>query len=36
MEPDNSLASRDLRSVIHPFSDLAIHVEEGPIVLSRG
>ena len=36
MEPDNSLAARDVRAVIHPFTDLAHHVEEGPMVLSRG
>src|SRR5918996_6103624 len=36
MEPDNSLAVRDVRSVIHPFTDLAHHVEEGPMVLTRG
>ena len=36
MEPVNSLAARDVRSVIHPFTDLAHHVEEGPMVLSRG
>jgi 4-aminobutyrate--pyruvate transaminase len=36
MEPDNSLAARDVRSVIHPFTDLAHHVEEGPMVLTRG
>jgi 4-aminobutyrate--pyruvate transaminase len=36
MEPVHSLAARDVRSVIHPFTDLAHHVEEGPLVLSRG
>ena len=36
MEPLNSLAARDVRSVIHPFTDLAHHVEEGPLLLSRG
>ena len=36
MEPLNSLAARDVRSVIHPFTDLAHHVEEGPLVLARG
>jgi 4-aminobutyrate---pyruvate transaminase len=36
MEPDNSLAARDVRSVIHPFTDLAHHVEEGAMVLTRG
>ena len=36
MEPDNSLAVRDVRSVIHPFTDLAHHVEEGAMVLTRG
>ena len=36
MEPVNSLAARDVRSVIHPFTDLAHHVEEGPLVLARG
>ena len=36
MEPVNSLAARDVRSVVHPFTDLARHVEEGPLVLARG
>jgi 4-aminobutyrate--pyruvate transaminase len=36
MDPLNSLAARDVRSVIHPFTDLAHHVEEGPMLLSRG
>jgi 4-aminobutyrate--pyruvate transaminase len=36
MEPVNSLAARDVRAVIHPFTDLAHHVEEGPMVLTRG
>jgi 4-aminobutyrate---pyruvate transaminase len=36
MDPVNSLAARDVRSVIHPFTDLAHHVEEGPMVLTRG
>jgi 4-aminobutyrate--pyruvate transaminase len=36
MDPLKSLAARDVRSVIHPFTDLAHHVEEGPMVLSRG
>jgi len=36
MEPVHSFAARDVRSVIHPFTDLAHHVEEGPLVLSRG
>jgi 4-aminobutyrate--pyruvate transaminase len=36
MEPVNSLAARDVRAVIHPFTDLAHHVEEGPLVLARG
>ena len=36
MGPDNSLAARDVRSLIHPFTDLAHHVEEGPMVLTRG
>ena len=31
MEPVN-LAARDVRSVVHPFTDLARHVEEGPLV----
>ena len=30
MEPLNSLAARDVRSVIHPFTDLAHHVGGGP------
>jgi 4-aminobutyrate--pyruvate transaminase len=36
MEPVHSLAARDVRSVIHPFTDLAHHIEEGPLVLCRG
>jgi 4-aminobutyrate---pyruvate transaminase len=36
MEPVHSLAARDVRSVIHPFTDLAHHVEEGPLVLAQG
>ena len=36
MEPVHSLAARDVRSVIHPFTDLAHHVEEGPLVVCRG
>jgi 4-aminobutyrate--pyruvate transaminase len=36
MEPQNSLAARDVRAMIHPFTDLARHVEEGPLVLARG
>jgi 4-aminobutyrate--pyruvate transaminase len=36
MEPVNSLAARDVRALIHPFTDLAHHVEEGPMVLTRG
>ena len=36
MEPVHSLAARDVRAVIHPFTDLAHHVEEGPLVLAYG
>ncbi|MGH6902483.1 MAG: aminotransferase [Geminicoccaceae bacterium] len=36
MEPVHSLAARDVRAVIHPFTDLAHHVEEGPLVLAQG
>jgi 4-aminobutyrate--pyruvate transaminase len=36
MKTDSSLAARDVRSLIHPFTDLAHHVEEGPMVLTRG
>ncbi|HZA65433.1 MAG TPA: aminotransferase [Geminicoccaceae bacterium] len=36
MGPVNSFAARDVRSLIHPFTDLAHHVEEGPLVLARG
>jgi 4-aminobutyrate--pyruvate transaminase len=32
----NSLAARDVRSVIHPFTDLAAHAQAGPMVISRG
>ena len=36
MEPVHSLAARDVRALIHPFTDLAHHVEEGPLVLAQG
>ena len=36
MEPVHSLAARDVRAMIHPFTDLAHHVEEGPLVLAQG
>jgi 4-aminobutyrate---pyruvate transaminase len=36
MDPVHSLAARDVRAVIHPFTDLAHHVAEGPLVVARG
>jgi 4-aminobutyrate--pyruvate transaminase len=36
MEPVNSLVARDREALIHPFTDLARHAEEGPLVIARG
>jgi 4-aminobutyrate---pyruvate transaminase len=36
MERANTLAARDVDSLIHPFTDLARHAAEGPLVIDRG
>lgn len=32
----NSLAARDVASVLHPYTDLRAHAENGPVVIARG
>ncbi len=32
----NSLAARDIASVVHPQTNLALHLEQGPTVIERG
>ena len=32
----NSVQARDIASIVHPQTDLARHLEEGPVVISRG
>ena len=32
----NSLAARDVASVLHPYTDLKTHLTEGPLVITRG
>ena len=32
----NSLAARDIETVIHPYANLQIHRDKGPLVLERG
>jgi 4-aminobutyrate--pyruvate transaminase len=32
----NSLAERDIKTLIHPFTNLALHSERGPFILERG
>ena len=32
----NSLASRDIASLIHPYTNLKLHESEGPVVITRG
>ncbi|HEX9464046.1 MAG TPA: aspartate aminotransferase family protein [Alphaproteobacteria bacterium] len=32
----NSLASRDIASVVHPYTNLKVHQAEGPLVIARG
>ncbi len=36
MQGANSLAARDVDSLIHPFTNLARHAVEGPLVIARG
>ncbi len=32
----NSLAARDIASVLHPYTDLQLHAENGPVVIAQG
>ncbi|HJS31380.1 MAG TPA: aspartate aminotransferase family protein [Alphaproteobacteria bacterium] len=32
----NSLASRDIASLVHPYTNLKLHESEGPVVITRG
>ncbi len=32
----NSAAQRDVENVVHPYTNLAVHVEKGPLILDRG
>jgi 4-aminobutyrate--pyruvate transaminase len=32
----NSAAARDIANVLHPYTDLKDHLEQGPMVISRG
>jgi len=32
----NSISSRDIASLIHPYTNLKVHEQEGPLVISRG
>jgi 4-aminobutyrate--pyruvate transaminase len=34
--PPNSLAGRDARAVLHPYTDLRAHERDGPLVIARG
>ena len=36
MESANCLAGRDVASLIHPFTNLAQHAVDGPLVIDRG
>ena len=36
MEPTDSLAVRDVESLIHPFTNLTQHAVDGPLVIDRG
>ena len=35
MDP-NSLAARDIETLIHPYANLQIHRDKGPLILERG
>ncbi|MEQ8165873.1 MAG: aminotransferase class III-fold pyridoxal phosphate-dependent enzyme, partial [Alphaproteobacteria bacterium] len=35
-QPGNSLASRDLRNLLHPQTNLKMHLEKGPFIVVRG
>ena len=32
----NSVQARDIASIVHPQTNLVQHLEEGPVVISRG
>ena len=32
----NSMASRDARSMIHPYTNLSVHEQTGPMIINRG
>lgn len=32
----NSTAQRDIESLVHPYTNLKSHLDEGPLVISRG
>ena len=32
----NSPAARDVANVLHPYTDLRVHLEQGPVVITRG
>ena len=32
----NSLASRDIASLVHPYTNLKVHQAEGPLIITRG
>jgi 4-aminobutyrate---pyruvate transaminase len=34
--PGNSLASRDIEFLLHPYTNLRLHREKGPLIISRG
>ncbi len=34
--PPNSLAARDIARVLHPYTDLRLHEERGPLVITEG
>jgi 4-aminobutyrate---pyruvate transaminase len=36
MERADSLAARDVKSLVHPFTNLAQHAVDGPLVIARG
>ncbi len=36
MQNPNSAAARDIASVLHPYTNLAVHEERGPMVIERG
>ena len=32
----NSAAARDLKNLLHPVTNLALHKEKGPLIMERG